>query len=442
MFGIVFEGHPDLKRILLPDEWQGFPLRKDYDILQAGYGLGARKSGHRERAIAATERMARAHAQRRDGATSDHGLGADEIILNMGPQHPSTHGVLRVKLRLDGENVVGSECVIGYLHRGVEKIAEHRSYQQFAPYVDRMDYVAAVSNGLGYCEAVEKLLGAEAPPRARVIRTILTELQRIASHLFWLGTHALDIGALTPLFYCLREREEILKIFEKYCGARLTTHAFRIGGLQYEAYDEFEEDVERFCNAFDKRIDEYESLLTENRIWVGRTKGIGILSAEDAIAMGVTGPVLRASGVKWDFRKASLTRPTTSTNSRFPRAKNGDTYDRYLVRMEEMRQSRRICLQAIENIPAGPIMARIGKVLKPPPGEVYHSIEAPKGELGYYIVSDGTTQPYRVRIRPPSLINLEALDQMVRGPGGGRRGHYRHAGYCAGGSGPLERWAI
>ena len=219
-------------------------------------------------------------------------LGADEIILNMGPQHPSTHGVLRVKLRLDGEKVIGSECVIGYLHRGVEKIAEHRSYQQFAPYVDRMDYVAAVSNGLGYCEAVEKLLGAEAPPRARVIRTILTELQRIASHLFWLGTHALDIGALTPLFYCLREREEILKIFEKYCGARLTTHAFRIGGLQYEAYDEFEKDVERFCKPFDKRVDEYESLLTENRIWVGRTKGIGILTAKDAIDYGASGPVL------------------------------------------------------------------------------------------------------------------------------------------------------
>ena len=217
-------------------------------------------------------------------------LGADEIILNMGPQHPSTHGVLRVKLRLDGEKVIGSECVIGYLHRGVEKIAEHRSYQQFAPYVDRMDYVAAVSNGLGYCEAVEKLLGVEAPLRARVIRTILTELQRIASHLFWLGTHALDIGALTPLFYCLREREEILKIFEKYCGARLTTHAFRIGGLQYEAYDELEKDVERFCKPFDKRVDEYESLLTENRIWVGRTKGIGILTAKEAIDYAASGP--------------------------------------------------------------------------------------------------------------------------------------------------------
>jgi len=342
-------------------------------------------------------------------------LGADEIILNMGPQHPSTHGVLRIKLFLDGEKVSGSECVIGYLHRGVEKIAENRSYQQFAPYVDRMDYVAAVSNGLGYCEAVEKLMGVEAPPRARVIRTLLTELQRIASHLFWLGTHALDIGALTPLFYCLREREEILKIFEKYCGARLTTHAFRIGGLQYEAYDELEKDVERFCGDFGRRVDEYEALLTENRIWVGRTKGIGIISAADAIAMGVTGPVLRASGVQWDIRKAIPYAAYDQYEFTIPIGKNGDTFDRYIVRLEEMRQSLKICMQAIANIPAGPILGKVGKVLKPPPGEVYHSIEAPKGELGYYIVSDGTTQPYRVRIRPPSLINLEALDQMIRG---------------------------
>jgi NADH-quinone oxidoreductase subunit D len=342
-------------------------------------------------------------------------LGADEIILNMGPQHPSTHGVLRVKLKLDGERVVESECVIGYLHRGVEKIAEHRSYQQFAPYVDRMDYVAAVSNGLGYCEAVEKLLAAEAPPRARVVRTILTELQRIASHLLWLGTHALDIGALTPVFYCFREREEILKIFEKYCGARLTTHAFRIGGLQYETYDGFEHDVKRFCDDFAGKVDEYETLLTENRIWVGRTKGIGILSTEDAIALGVTGPVLRASGKKWDIRKAAPYAAYDQYEFDIPTRPTGDTYDRYVVRMEEMRQSRRICLQAIENIPSGPIMAKVGKVLKPPPGEVYHAIEAPKGELGYYIVSDGTTQPYRVRVRPPSFINLQAFDKMARG---------------------------
>jgi NADH-quinone oxidoreductase subunit D len=248
-----------------------------------------------------------------------------------------------------------------------------------------------------------------------VVRTILTELQRIASHLLWLGTHALDIGALTPVFYCFREREEILKIFEKYCGARLTTHAFRIGGLQYETYDGFEEDTKRFCNDFSKKIDEYETLLTENRIWVGRTKGVGILNAADAIALGVTGPVLRASGVKWDLRKAQPYAAYDQYEFDIPTRETGDTYDRYVVRMEEMRQSRRICLQAVENIPTGPIMARIGKVLKPPPGEVYHSIEAPKGELGYYIVSDGTTQPYRVRVRPPSFINLQAFDKMAKG---------------------------
>jgi len=342
-------------------------------------------------------------------------LGADEIILNMGPQHPSTHGVLRVKLKLDGEKVVASECIIGYLHRGVEKIGENRTYPQFAPYVDRTDYVAAVSNGLGYCEAVEKLLGAEAPPRARWVRTILTELQRIASHLLWLGTHALDIGAITPLFYTFREREEILKIFEKYCGARLTTHAFRIGGLQYETYGGFEDEVKAFCRDFDKRIDEYEELLTSNRIWVERTRNIGVISAEHAIAMAVSGPILRGSGIRWDIRKAMPYAAYDQFQFDIPIGERGDTYDRYLVRLEEMRQSRRILLQAVESIPEGPILARVGKVIKPPPGEVYHSIEAPKGELGYYIVSDGTTQPYRLRIRPPSFVNLQALDRMVQG---------------------------
>ena len=231
-------------------------------------------------------------------------LDANELVLNMGPQHPSTHGVVRVILKLDGEKVNGTECVIGYLHRGVEKIAENRTYTMFNPYVDRMDYVAAVSNGLGYCLAIEKLLNVEAPPRAAYIRVILAELNRIASHQLWLGTHALDIGAMTPLFYTFRDREEILKIFEKYCGARLTTHAFRIGGLQYETYDGFEQDIRDFCSMFLPKIDEYEELLTTNRIWVGRLKGVGVLTAEDCKTFGVTGPVLRAAGVKWDVRKA------------------------------------------------------------------------------------------------------------------------------------------
>jgi NADH-quinone oxidoreductase subunit D len=342
-------------------------------------------------------------------------LDSDELILNMGPQHPSTHGVLRVILKLDGEKVMGTECVIGYLHRGVEKIAEHRTYAMFNPYVDRMDYVAAVSNGLGYCEAVEKLLNIEAPPRAQYIRVILTELNRMASHMLWLGTHALDIGAMTPLFYTFRDREEILKIFEKYCGARLTTHAFRIGGCLYETYDGFEDEVRKFVKFVTPKIDEYETLLTTNRIWVERTKGVGILSGDDCKALGVTGPVLRASGVKWDLRKAQPYSSYQDFDFEIPIGTNGDTYDRYLVRIAEMRQSLRIIAQAVEKLPEGPVMAKVPKVVKPPVGEVYHSIEAPKGELGYFIVSDGSTQPYRVRVRPPSFVNLQALDVMVRG---------------------------
>lgn len=342
-------------------------------------------------------------------------LNADELVLNMGPQHPSTHGVLRIILKLDGERILGAECVIGYLHRGVEKIAENRTWQMFAPYVDRMDYVAAVSNGLGYCLAVEKLLDTEAPPRAQVVRVIMTELNRIASHLLWLATHALDIGAISPLFYTLREREDILNIFEAYCGARLTTHAFRIGGLQYEVYDDMERDVKEFCKKFHAKIDEYEELLTENRIWKERLTNVGILNAEDCKQYGVTGPMLRAAGVKWDLRKAQPYSGYEKYDFEIPTRQNADTYDRYIVRMQEMRQATRILEQAIEDIPEGPIMAKVGKNIKPPVGEAYVSIEAPKGELGYYIVSDGSTQPYRVRVRPPSFINLQAVDKMARG---------------------------
>jgi NADH-quinone oxidoreductase subunit D len=244
---------------------------------------------------------------------------------------------------------------------------------------------------------------------------ILTELNRIASHLLWLGTHALDIGAITPLFYCMRERELILNIYEKYCGARLTTHAFRIGGLQYETYEGFEKECLEFCDIFEKKIDEYEELLTGNRIWQQRLKGVGILTAADCKEYGVTGPMLRAAGVKWDLRKAQPYSGYEKYDFEIPVGVNGDTYDRYLVRMQEMRQSARIVRQAVADIPAGPIMAKVGKVIKPPVGEAYVSIEAPKGELGYYVVSDGSTQPYRVRIRPPSFVNLQALDKMCRG---------------------------
>jgi NADH-quinone oxidoreductase subunit D len=342
-------------------------------------------------------------------------LDSTELVLNMGPQHPSTHGVLRVIVKLDGEKVLGTDCVIGYLHRGVEKIGENRTYTQFAPYVDRMDYVASVSNGLGYCLAVEKLLGVEATPRAQAVRVILTELNRIASHLVWLGTHALDIGAITPLFYCFREREDVLNIFEKYCGARLTTHAFRIGGLQYETYEGFEKECLDFCDLFLPKADEYEELLTGNRIWVDRLRGVGVLSIDDCKAYGVTGPMLRAAGEKWDLRKAQPYSGYEKYDFEIPTGDNGDNFDRYMVRMEEMRQSVRIIRQAVAGLPEGPIMAKVPKVIKPPVGEVYVSIEAPKGELGYYIVSDGSTQPYRVRVRPPSFVNLQALKKMARG---------------------------
>lgn len=347
--------------------------------------------------------------------TPENALDSSEMVLNMGPQHPSTHGVLRIILKLDGERVKSSECVIGYLHRGVEKIGENRTYGQFAPYVDRMDYVAAVSNGLGYCLAVEKLIGVEAPPRAQVVRVILAELNRIASHLLWLGTHAIDLGAQTALFYTFREREEVLKIFENYCGARLTTHAFRIGGLHYPLYQGFEQQVGAFCDMFPARLDEYDILLSGNPIWQGRLKHVGILTAEDCKAVGATGPVLRASGVAWDLRKAQPYSGYDRYQFGVPVGTRGDSWDRYQVRMAELRESVKIIQQALRDIPSGPAMAKVPKVLKPAAGEAYVSIEAPKGELGYFLVSDGTVQPYRVRVRPPSFLNLQALDRMVKG---------------------------
>ena len=343
-------------------------------------------------------------------------LDSTELVLNMGPQHPSTHGVLRVILKLDGEKVLGTDCVIGYLHRGVEKIAENRTYAQFNPYVDRMDYVAAVSNGLGYCLAVEKLLNVEAPPRAQAMRVILTELNRIASHLLWLGTHALDIGAITPVFYCLREREEALKIFEKYCGARLTTHAFRIGGLLYETYDGFEQDIRDFCDMFLPKVDEYEELLTNNRIWVGpaegrrhperggvqgiRRHGAGAARGGSEVGPAQGAALLRLREVRFRHSHARRTAtPTTGTWCGWRKCGNRCAS----------------CGRRWTAIPEGPIMGKVGKVIKPPVGEAYVSIEAPKGELGYYVVSDGSTQPYRCRVRPPSFVNLQALDRMIRG---------------------------
>lgn len=347
--------------------------------------------------------------------TNETYLDNSELVLNMGPQHPSTHGVLRVILKLDGETVRGTDCILGYLHRGIEKVAESRTYPGFAPYVDRLDYIAAVSNSLGYCLAVEKLISAEVPARAQAVRVILTELNRIASHLLWLGTHALDIGAITPLFYTMREREMVMNIYERYFGARLTTHAFRIGGLPRDIYDGFQQDVLDFCDYFIPKVDEYEQLLTGNRIWVDRLTNVGILNIADCKAYGVTGPMIRAAGLAWDLRKAQPYSGYEQYDFNIPTCENGDTFDRYIIRMAEMRESVKICRQAIANLPDGPVMGKVARVLKPAIGEVYLGIEAPKGELGYYIVSDGTTNPYRVRVRPPSFINLQSLDKMAKG---------------------------
>ncbi len=340
----------------------------------------------------------------------------DELVINMGPQHPSTHGVLRVVLRLDGERVVDADVVIGYIHRGIEKLSENRDWTQIILLTDRMDYVAAATNNLGYCETVEKLMEIEVPRRARYIRTILAELQRIASHCLWLGTHAMDIGAMTVFLYAFRERELILDLFEEYCGARLTYNAMRIGGLPLDIPTGWDAKVREFCNVMEAKIPEYEQLLTNNRIWLERTRDIGVISAEDAIGLGLCGPPLRGSGVYRDVRKDEPYAAYDELEFDVPLGTRGDTYDRYLIRLEEFRQSIRIIRQGLDGLPEGPIMGKVPRLIKPKAGETYHAIESPKGELGYFIVSDGrATNPYRFRVRPPSFCNLQGLRPLVIG---------------------------
>jgi NADH-quinone oxidoreductase subunit D len=340
----------------------------------------------------------------------------NELVINMGPQHPSTHGVLRVVLRLDGEKVVDADVVIGYLHRGIEKLSESRDWTQIILLTDRMDYVAAVANNLGYCETVEKLMQLEVPRRAKYIRTILAELQRVASHLVWLGTHAMDIGAVTVFLYCLRERELALDLFEEYCGARLTYNAMRVGGLPLDIPAGWDRKVRELCTIVDEKVIEYEQLLTQNRIWLERTRGVGVIAGPDAVAIGFSGPPLRASGVKRDVRKDEPYAAYEEFEFDIPVGAAGDTYDRYLVRLEELRQSTRIVRQALDGLPEGPVMGKVPRLIKPPAGETYHANESPKGEIGFFIASDGKSlSPYRFRVRPPSFCNLQALPKLVRG---------------------------
>lgn len=340
----------------------------------------------------------------------------DELVINLGPQHPATHGVLRVVLKLDGERVVDADVVIGYLHRGIEKLSENRDWTQIVLLTDRMDYVASAAANLAYVETVEKLLGLEVPRRARYVRTILAELQRLASHLVWLGSHAMDIGAITVFLYCLRERELVLDLFEEYCGARLTYNTMRIGGQALDVPPGWGKRVLQFCDVQLEKLQEYEQLLTRNRIWLERTRGIGVISAADAIAVGLCGPPLRGSGVRRDVRKDEPYAAYREFEFDIPVGEHGDTYDRYLVRLAEMRQSVRILRQAVEGLPEGPIMGKVPRLIKPPAGETYHANESPKGEIGYFIASDGrSTSPYRLRVRPPSFCNLQALPRLVRG---------------------------
>ena len=364
----------------------------------------------------------------------------ERVILSLGPQHPSTHGVLRLVLELDGETVVRSLFDIGYLHTGFEKSFEALTYSQGITLTDRMDYLAPLSNNLGFCLAAEKLLALEIPAKAQWVRVLLTELTRIQSHLVWLGTHALELGAMSPFLYTFREREEILKIFELVSGQRMMTSYFRIGGLALEPPLHWLKRVGKFMKEFPARLQEYEDLLTQNPIWLRRTVGVGALSGEEAVALSLSGPALRASGVAWDVRKSNPYSSYEKFDFQIPTRKEGDVYARYLVRMDEIRESLKIVRQAMDGMPEGPVKANAPHIVlpdresmktsiealiyhfklvtegfHPPVGEVYQTIESPRGEIGFYIVSDGSPKPFRCHVRAPSFANLLAMMKVIDG---------------------------
>jgi NADH-quinone oxidoreductase subunit D len=369
-----------------------------------------------------------------EGAKDQH------MVLNMGPQHPSTHGVLRLVLEIDGEIIVRLYPEIGYLHTGVEKTCEAKFYQQVVPLTDRLDYLSPMANNLCYCLAVERLLDLEIPPRAQWMRVLLSELTRLNSHLVWLGTHAMDIGALTVFLYTFREREDILRIFEHVAGQRMMTSYFRVGGLAMEPPLDFFGRVQAFIKSFPEKIDEYSNLLTGNPIFINRLKGVGYLSADDAIALGVTGPPMRASGIDLDLRRDRPYSGYEKFQFKVPVSTDCDCWARYVVRLEEMRESVKMIQQALDGMPEGPVKADAPKIVLPdrekmktqmealihhfkivtegfavPAGEVYQAIESPRGQMGYYVVSDGTAKPYRVHMRNPSFATLQALETMCRG---------------------------
>ena len=362
------------------------------------------------------------------------------MILNMGPQHPSTHGVLRVLLEIDGETVVRIMPDIGFLHTGIEKTCEAKFYQQVVPLTDRIDYLCPMTNNLCYVLAVEKLLGLEIPPKAQWMRVLMNELTRINSHLVWLGTHAMDIGALTVFLYCFREREEVLRLFEAVSGQRMMTSYFRVGGIALEPPLDFFDRVRKFAGYFPDRVDEYENLLTGNPIWMMRTQGVARMTAEDAIALGASGPTLRGSGVDIDLRRDMPYSSYEKFKFDVPVRQEGDVFARYVCRVAELRESIAIVRQALDGMPEGAIKANAPGVVLPdrekmktqmealiyhfkiitegfavPAGEVYQAVESPRGEMGYYVVSDGTAKPYRVHMRAACLANLQTLPKMCEG---------------------------
>ena len=375
-----------------------------------------------------------------DLTTTTGGAPTRRMTLNMGPQHPSTHGVLRIVLELDGETILTAKPDIGYLHTGIEKQFEVKLYHQGVPLTDRVDYLSNLNNNLAYALAVEKLLGIQIPARAQFTRVMMCELQRLSSHLVWLGTHALDIGAMSMFFYCMREREEILKIFEMYSGQRMMTSYIRIGGLALDHPRGGLQAVKKFVDGFPSKVDEYENLLDANPIWTSRTQGVGFIGLDDMLDLGITGPLIRAAGMAWDIRKSEPYSSYEQFEFRVPTREASDVYARYQVRMEEMRESAKIIQQAVAGMPAGEWKASAPKVVLPdrekmktqmealiyhfkivtdgfqvPRGDAYACVESPRGELGYYIVSDGSAKPYRVHMRTPSFGNLQGLSYMVEG---------------------------
>lgn len=444
MMGIQFLSHPDLRRILMPEDYnEGWPLRKDFPAEGKGWRGSFSFLPKMDEPVGEIPQV-EVSEERKKVYLADRGVSSthrtEELLLNMGPQHPSTHGVLRVVLELDGERVVKATPDLGYLHRGVEKLSEGLTYMQIIPHTDRLDYVCSMTNNYAYVRAVEKLLALTVPERAEYIRTVVAEMQRIIGHLFWLGTQALDIGAMTVFFWTFREREVLLDMFEKLCGARLTLNYFRIGGVDSDFTPDLVQRLNAFLDTFEEHVREYDSLIANNRIWIGRTKNVAVISAEDAINFGLTGPPLRGSGVKYDVRKLEPYGAYDKVEWEVPVGKNGDTYDRYWIRMEEMRQSARIIRQCLAQMPQGPIVADAPQIIpppkanvmrdmeslihhfiiftqgfKPPKGETYCATEVPKGELGFFIISDGSPRPYRLKIRAPSFVHMGAFDHMARG---------------------------